>query len=195
MRVVQERRAFVPALSDAGAGRRRARRLLIPTVAVVVVVVDQLTKTWALHHARYGRHVVGPVWLALTFNSGAAFGLGRGITPLVEAVVVALVIWLLASSRRASQAASWPRLVGFGLLLGGAVGNLIDRVFRHHGGAVIDFVDAVRIGTRSWWPAFNVADSAIVVGVVVLVATYLGGSVRGGAAPEADTSPDAGAHE
>jgi signal peptidase II len=169
---VQERRAVLPALKDASSAWRR---LLLPAVAAVVVLLDQLTKTWALHHAQDGRHVVGPIWLVLTFNSGAAFSLGRGVTPVVEAVVIGLVVWLLAVSRRASRAATAPRLVGLGLLLGGAIGNLIDRVFRHHGGAVIDFVDALRIGTRSWWPVFNVADSAIVVGVVVLVVTYLGG--------------------
>ena len=177
---------------------RWPRRLLIPSVAAVVVVVDQVTKTWALDHAQYGRHVVGPIWLALTFNSGAAFSLGRGVTPVVEAVVVVLVVWLLASSRRASQAASVPRMIGFGLLLGGAIGNLIDRVFRHHGGAVIDFIDAVRIGTRSWWPVFNVADSAIVVGVVVLLATYLksarpGAGADGADHHDADAPPDAAA--
>jgi signal peptidase II len=193
---VQERRAFLPALNDANGSRRRwARRLLIPAVATAVVVVDQLTKAWALHHTEGGRHVVGPIWLALTFNSGAAFSLGRGVTPVVEAVVVVLVVWLLASSRRASRAASAPRLIGFGLLLGGAIGNLIDRVFRHHGGAVIDFIDALRIGSHSWWPVFNVADAAIVIGVVVLLITYLW-SARATAGPESadrrgtDAAPD-----
>jgi signal peptidase II len=179
---VQERRAVLPALK---AATRSRRRLLIPTIAAAVVVVDQATKTWALHHAVGGRHVVGPLWLALTYNSGAAFSLGRGVTPVVVAVVVVLVVWLLATSRQASRAATVPRLVGLGLLLGGAIGNLVDRVFRHHGGAVIDFIDAVRIGTRSWWPVFNVADSAIVVGVIVLLATYLFGSGRSAGRPDA----------
>ena len=62
--------------------------------------------------------------------------------------------------------------VGLGLLLGGAAGNLTDRVFRHNHGAVIDFIDAARIGSRDWWPVFNVADAAIVVGVVILVLSY-----------------------
>ena len=64
------------------------------------------------------------------------------MTPIVEAVVVVLVVWLLVFSRRASRAASAPVAVGFGLLLGGAAGNLADRVFRHNHGAVIDFIDA-----------------------------------------------------
>ena len=79
-----------------------------------------------------------------------------------------LVVWLLVFSRRASRAASLPLAVGLGLLLGGAAGNLTDRVFRHNHGAVIDFIDPARIGSRDWWPVFNVADAAIVVGVAVL---------------------------
>jgi signal peptidase II len=147
--------------------------MLIPAVAAVVVVADQATKTWALNHLRVSdRHLFGPVWLVLTFNSGAAFSLGRGVTPIVETVVVVLVVWLLVFSRRASRAASTPMAVGLGLLLGGAAGNLIDRVFRHHHGAVIDFIDAVRIGDHDWWPVFNVADAAIVVGVIVLLLSY-----------------------
>jgi signal peptidase II len=186
---MQERRAVVPTLTGRAGARRR---LLIPAIAAVVVVVDQVTKTWALHHTSGGRHVVGPLWLSLTFNSGAAFSLGRGVTPVVEAIVVVLVVWLLATSRRASRAATMPRLVGLGLLLGGAVGNLADRVFRHHSGAVIDFIDAVRIGTRSWWPVFNVADAAIVIGVVVLLATYVGGSGRARSQPDTDDREQAG---
>jgi signal peptidase II len=142
-------------------------------VAGLVVLVDQLTKTWALHHLQdANRHVVGPIWLVLTSNSGAAFGLGRGVTPIVEGIVVVLVGWLLIFSRRASRAASTPAAIGIGLLLGGAAGNLVDRIFRHHHGAVIDFIDALRIGSHDRWPVFNVADAAIVVGVVVVVLSY-----------------------
>jgi signal peptidase II len=154
--------------------RRNGRRLLIPVLAAVVIAADQATKTWALHHVppSPGRHVVGPVWLVLTFNRGTAFSLGRGVTPVVEVVVVLLVGWLLLFSRRASRAASAPMAMGLGLLVGGAVGNLIDRVFRHQHRAVIDFIDAVRIGNHERWPVFNLADAAIVVGVGVLVLSY-----------------------
>jgi signal peptidase II len=170
---VQERRVVVTPLSVTP--RLSARQLLIPAVAVAVLAADQATKTWALHHvpaAPGGRHVIGPLWLVLTFNSGAAFSLGRGVTPFIEAVVVVLVACLLVFSRRASRAASAPTAIGLGLLLGGAAGNLTDRVFRHNHGAVIDFVDAARIGSRDWWPVFNVADAAIVVGVIILVLSY-----------------------
>lgn len=164
MRDLQSRRAVVAAVA--------ARRLLIPAVAAVVIAADQYTKTWALQHLTLGvpRHVVGPVNLLLTYNTGAAFGLGTGVTPIVEAAAVALIVWLLAASRRASRAASWPMAVGLGLLLGGAFANLGDRLFRHprgFPGGVVDFIQAV-----SWWPIFNVADAAIVVGVIILVAAY-----------------------
>jgi signal peptidase II len=168
VRVVQKRRSVVTAV---GVARLDRQRLLIPVVAVAVIVLDQLTKTWALHHlAESSRHVIGPSYLVLTYNSGAAFSLGRGITPIVETVAVALVVWLLALSRNLSRSGSWPVAVGLGLLLGGALGNLTDRLFRHipgHPSSVIDFVQAV-----SWWPVFNVADASIVVGVIVLIVTY-----------------------
>jgi signal peptidase II len=150
-------------------------------VAIAVVVADQASKTWALHHVTHDRHVLGPIWLVLTFNSGAAFSLGRGVTPIVEAIVVVLVAWLVVFSRRAGRAASAPLAVGLGLLLGGAAGNLVDRVFRHHHGAVIDFIDALRIGSHDRWPVFNVADACIVVGVIILVFCYARrGATRGG---------------
>jgi signal peptidase II len=145
--------------------------LVILAVAAVVVLVDQVTKTWALHHTVGGRHVVGTLWLQLTFNSGAAFGIGRGVTPVVEVVVVVLVAVLLAAGRRASRRASVPEAVAIGLLVGGALGNLADRVFRHlpgHPGAVIDFINAVQVGNHEYWPVFNVADSCIVVGAALL---------------------------
>jgi signal peptidase II len=162
---VQERRSVVAAVTASRVWR--TRQLLIPAVAAAVVVVDQLSKTWAEDHVRSPRHVVGPLNLTYTLNSGAAFSLGTGVTPIVEIVVVGLVVWLLALSRRASRNASAVTVVGLGLLLGGALGNLGDRLFRHHGGAVVDFIQAV-----SWWPVFNVADASIVVGVIILVLTY-----------------------
>ncbi len=165
MRDLQERRTPVPAV-----GARR--RLLIPAVAAVVVAVDQLTKTWALEHLRLGvaRHVIGPTNFLLTYNTGAAFGLGHGVTPFVEAAVVLLVVWLVAASRRATLGGSRLMTLGLGLLLGGAIGNLADRVFRHpkgYPGGVVDFIQGV-----SWWPVFNVADASIVVGVAALIVAF-----------------------
>ena len=92
--------------------------------------------------------------------------MGRGITPIVETVVIVLVVWLVVASERLSRSAPTPAIVAMGLLLGGALGNLSDRLFRHiqgFPGAVVDFIQAV-----SWWPVFNVADASIVIGAVVL---------------------------
>lgn len=170
---MQERRALVATLS--GPVRRRAA---VGTVAAAVVALDQVTKTLAENGLRPGpttpayHHVFASLYLVLTYNSGAAFGIGRGVTPVVEVVVVVLVAGLLVFGRRAVDGASGPVAVGLGLLVGGALGNLVDRFVRHNGGRVIDFIDIARIGGRDWWPIFNVADSAIVVGAILLVFTY-----------------------
>jgi signal peptidase II len=152
------------------AGRRRRgalasgrRRRLVLASAATVVLVDQLTKTWALHRTREPVHVIGSLQLALTFNPGAAFGLGGGITPVLVLGAVVLVVVMLGLGRAASRTANLPAVIAMGLLLGGACGNLTDRLIRHHHGAVIDFIDL------QWWPVFNVADACIVVGALLLV--------------------------
>jgi signal peptidase II len=101
--------------------------------------------------------------LNLSFNSGAAFGLGAGLGPfiLVGAAMLVVVFFVIG---RHSLTRSLLLTVALGLVLGGAIGNLIDRVVRDNGGAVIDFIDL------RWWPIFNVADAAISVGAVLLVA-------------------------
>ena len=126
-------------------------------VAAVCIVVDQVTKSWALG-ALTGRepiHVIGTLQLALSFNSGVAFSLGRGsglsIVPL--ALVVVVVVVYVARHLPGRLAAT-----AVGLVVGGAVGNLADRLLRDHDGAVVDFIDL------QWWPVFNVADACIVVG-------------------------------
>lgn len=166
MRELQERRAVVPALTVSA-----ARRLLIPAVAAVVIAVDQVTKTLALDHLDPVRptHVVGPVYWELTYNSGAAFSMGAGVTPIVEAAVVVLIVGLLLYARRSSRSAPVPVSVALGMLLGGSLSNLGDRLFRDlpvHG-SVVDFIRAV-----GWWPVFNVADASIVVAVILLVFTW-----------------------
>lgn len=148
---------------------------MILALAAFVVAVDQLTKTWALHHAQGLHHVVGPLFFRLDFNVGAAFSLGTGITPVLEVVAAVLVAVLVVVSRRISRAAPVAMSIGIGLLLGGAVGNLSDRLFRHvpgAPGAVVDFIDIARIGHHDWWPIFNVADSAITVGAGFLVVAF-----------------------
>jgi len=137
-----------------------------------VIAVDQLAKWWAVNDLSDGPiHIVGSLRLALTRNSGGAFGLGRGFAPMIVLAAVALVVVLVALGRSIDRPAV---AVCLGLVLGGALGNLADRVFRAPGfgrGEVIDFVDL------RWWPVFNVADIAITVGCVLLVLLSLRGPV------------------
>jgi signal peptidase II len=193
---VQERRAVVAALTGrqrapagATAARKGRRPALAAVVAAAVLAADQVTKVWARDHLSIlgpGRHLVGPLWLRLTYNSGAAFGIGKGVTPVVEAVVAVLVIALLVLGRRASRRASRTEAVAIGLLAGGAVGNLADRFLLSvpgHPGSVVDFIDALQFGRHEYWPVFNLADAAIVVGAVLLAVRLSGAGGRGGAPP------------
>jgi len=138
-------------------------------VAAAVVVVDQLTKWWALDRLSRGPiSVVGSARFALTRNNGGAFGIGSGVVPVVVLAFVALVVVLFVVGRSVDRTAT---AVALGLVLGGAVGNLADRLFRSPAfgrGSVVDFVDL------RWWPVFNVADAAITCGCVLLVLLSLG---------------------
>ncbi len=157
---MQKRRA-APPLSDGERPRRDAlRRLLIAgAVAVVVVAVDQATKTWAVHRLSHGSiHVVWKLDLQLQYNSGAAFSFAQGWAPVLGGLAVVAVIVMLGAVRRVQSTAI---AVSLGLVVGGALGNLSDRVFRSNHGSVIDFV------ALHFWPTFNVADSCIVVGGIM----------------------------
>ncbi len=130
-------------------------------VATAVAVTDQATKTLAL--AGLGEEPVHLFWtlrLNLSFNRGIAFSQGQGLGPLITVAGLLLVVALVLMSRTASDS---PTAVALGLLIGGACGNLGDRLFRDHGGAVVDFIDL------QWWPIFNVADVAITTGAVLLL--------------------------
>jgi signal peptidase II len=144
-------------------------------LAGAIVVLDQVTKAVALAHLVPGwPHVVADGWLALTLvmNPGLAFGLLGTIPPAWRWVVAALsVVALLVLARvalRVLAAGGRTAETAVGLIFGGAVGNLIDR---GRFGAVVDFVD---VHWRAWhWPAFNVADSAISIGVALLALRLL----------------------
>ena len=185
-------------MSLAGEGqgsRRRQSRLrqsrlrwsVLISLAAVVIAADQWTKSWAQQELAGGpRHIVGPVNLVLTFNRGAAFSIGSGVAPLVEVAVillVALVLW--QSGRLVKGGAGWAYVVGFGLLSGGALSNLADRLFRHHHGAVVDFIQVV-----SWWPVFNVADAALTVGAVIVALSAIFSYRSGTAAPDQEPDQD-----
>jgi signal peptidase II len=152
--------------TDHGAATERSARWpLLLGVAAGVLAVDQLSKAWAVEALGDGRTIelVGSLRLQLTMNYGSAFSLADGRGPLISLLALVVVAVLLRSGRHATRPAT---AVALGLVLGGAIGNLIDRAFRAGdgflGGGVVDFIDL------QWWPVFNVADSAIVVGAILL---------------------------
>lgn len=147
-------------------------------VAIGAVALDQGSKTWALESLSDGEplHVVGSLQLALSFNSGVAFSLGRGSGLAIVPIAVAVVLVVVYAARNLGGRLA---ATSVGLVVGGAVGNLVDRLVRGHDGSVVDFIDL------QWWPVFNVADACIVVGGALLALT----SVR---RPDAETGADRG---
>lgn len=132
-------------------------------VALAVVALDQAVKAWVVaFFAARGTDLVTvlPVFnLVLTWNRGVSFGLFNGggetlLFAVVAAVIVAALVWWL------SRAGTRGLQLAIGLVIGGAVGNIVDRLAR---GAVVDFLD-FHVGTLHWF-AFNVADTAICLGV------------------------------
>jgi signal peptidase II len=144
-------------------------------LAGAIVVLDQVTKAVALKYLALGVpvHLIDDLLaLTLVLNPGLAFGLLGGVPASWRWVVAALSLVALAVLARVAlrvlPAGGWAGRLAIGLIFGGAVGNLIDRA---RFGAVVDFVD---VHWRDWhWPAFNVADSAISVGVIVLALRLL----------------------
>jgi signal peptidase II len=133
-------------------------------LALVVVVADRVTTSVVERDLHRVVHVWGPFGLALQFNSGLAFSLFTGrstlLTVLLGVGVVVLGV-LVARVRTRAQAVSG------GLILGGGLGNLSERVVSGHHGQVADFI------TLSHWPTFNVADACITVGVIVLAVSLI----------------------
>lgn len=179
--------AAAPAQPHDGTGgppRRRVR--LLVSVAAVILVLDVVTKVLAVRLLTPGQPVsiIGDtVTWTLVRNSGAAFSMATSYTwvlTLIATGVVAGIVWM---GRR--LVSPWWAL-GLGMILGGALGNLVDRFFRSPGplrGHVVDFLS---IG---WWPVFNVADPAVVGGAALLVALSLFGydfDSAGRRGPEAD---------
>ena len=134
-------------------------------IAGVVVVLDQWSKRWALNALADGRsrHVIWTLDWNLTFNSGMAFSRAQGIGPYIGAVAFIVVVVMLLSVRRTGGRSS---IIAVGLVVGGAVGNISDRLFRGEAwlrGSVIDFIDL------RWWPIFNIADMGVTIGGVLLL--------------------------
>jgi len=173
--------------------------LLLFGVAGAVLAFDQWTKRWATDTLAYREpvRVIGDlVRLTYTRNSGVAFGLGAGFPfpyYLFSIAAVLVIVWLFARQR---VHGGWRRLA-LALILGGAIGNLIDRIAS---GEVVDFI---LLSWRRWqFPVFNVADSAVTIGVVLFALSWRSNDAHeatpapleaGSAAPPAD--PHATDHE
>jgi signal peptidase II len=139
----------------------------LAAVVAAAVVGDQLTKHVVVSRLALDQssHVIGPLSIHRVENSGIAFGLFTSATAAVIVLTTIAVIWMLVYFARSG--ARHPALpAALGLLIGGSVSNLVDRVRLGH---VTDFIDF------GWWPAFNLADSFIVIGVCVLLFALLGG--------------------
>lgn len=148
---------------------RSDHRLAFAAAVAVVVGLDQLTKQWALSTLDDGPiDLVGSFRFALTFNDGAAFNLGSGRTGWIALIAIGVTGVLGYLGLRADRR---PVAVGYAVVLGGAAGNIVDRIFRDGdgflGGRVVDFVDP------GFWPVFNVADAALWVGIGILLLTSL----------------------
>lgn len=197
-----------PAVTDGSPRtRRRALPLVLALVALVVVVADQTAKYVAVRDLTPGVPVTvvdGILQLRLIRNSGAAFSMATGMTWIFTIIAIVVSVVIVRIARRLGSA-TWA--VALGLLLGGAVGNLLDRLFREPGfarGHVVDFIEYLKFPFMDF-PVFNVADSCIVVAaglIAVLGAVGLGvdgvrvddarGDGAPGGAPE-DGAPGEGA--
>jgi signal peptidase II len=147
--------------------RRRKQIVLSAAVFAVVLLLDQLTKHWAVN-ALDDRNI-DMFWTLrfnLVFNEGVAFSLGDGggYGPILAVAAVGVLGTVAYMGSRLDDTVA---AVSVGLVLGGAVGNLTDRLFRADdgilSGKVVDFVDV------QWWPVFNVADAAVIFGGIGLV--------------------------
>lgn len=146
------------------------RRLPLLIVAAVVLVIDQVTKALVRAKMELGESIPAEGKFRFTYstNEGSVFGLPLNSTFLLVMgiVVVIAVVWVYF---RYLSAARLTLRIGLGLLLGGAMGNLIDRI---RFGEVTDFID-VRLWGNYHWATFNVADAALSTGIVVLLYSFL----------------------
>ncbi len=187
-----------PAARTAVAAGAAAPRMILVLVSVALMVLglDIFSKVMVVSRLSGQlpvRLLGGFLTLALTRNSGAAFSIGTSQTAVFTAIAIGVIVFILRASRRIR---SRPWAIALGLLLGGATGNLTDRIFRSPGpgrGNVVDWIQLPH------WPVFNMADSAIVCGGVlaVLLATRGIGidGTRARAAGQDDQPPAAGGRQ
>jgi signal peptidase II len=163
---------------------------LVLAVALVALIADQVTKIAVVSNLEEDvphRILGGTVYLQLIRNGGAAFGIATGMTwilAVVAAAVVVAIVWLAARLRSVGWA------IGLGLVLAGALGNLSDRIFRAPGplqGHVVDFISLFAPNGQGW-AIFNVADSCICVGgVLIVLLSLLGKDYDGRSIPRGRT--------
>jgi signal peptidase II len=172
---VPEEPIATPAEVAAPADLMPRRVGLLASIAATVVVLDLISKIIVVATITPNESVRifgGLVYFSLIRNPGAAFSMATGMTWLLALVAIGVVIVII---RMAPRLRSTPWAVSLGLVLGGAIGNLIDRIFRAPGflqGHVVDFV-SVFGPNAEYFPVFNVADSAITIGGISLVITAL----------------------
>jgi lipoprotein signal peptidase len=143
--------------------RRVAVRLGCAVLVLALDIVTKVTVVATLSNRQPIRLLGGFLTLRVDRNPGAAFSFGPSLTILFSLIAITVIVVILRSSRRI-HSVGWA--IAFGLLLGGATGNLVDRFFRWPGpfrGWVVDWIQLPH------WPVFNIADSAIVCGGVLLV--------------------------
>lgn len=182
--------------SDSRTPVRPRRAGLLATIALVVLALDLTSKIWAvsaLSDREPLRLAGGALYLTLARNTGAAFSMGTNFTVVITCVMIAVIIGIVFVARKVlSSAWAW----ALGLVLGGAAGNLIDRLFREPGpfrGGVVDFF-SVFDPYGGFFPIFNVADICIVGGGIFAALLAITGrdldGTRIGAEQETPTEPN-----
>ena len=173
-----------------GARRRLSRSTvlgIIAAIAAVLAVIDQITKNWAEANLPLlePQPFLGEfLQLTLLYNTGAAWGMGSEITPVVTCLQIAIVIGVIIFALKAVRSPWYT--VALGLILGGALGNIHDRLLRDPSpfhGAVVDFLELPN------WPVFNIADMGVVGGAILIVVLGLFGVAADPAADAAEPDP------
>ena len=174
-----------------GARRRLSRRTVLWTIAAigaVIAVIDQITKNWAVDSLPLlePQPFIGEILqLTLLYNSGAAWGMGAEITPVVTCLQLVIVAGVIVFAVKAVRSPWYTAALG--LIMGGALGNIHDRLLREPGpfrGAVVDFLELPN------WPVFNIADMAVVGGAIMIVGLGLFGVASDPAHDEEDSSAE-----
>jgi len=160
--------------ANSSAPPRRRRVVVLACVAAFVLAADIVSKSIIVAHLRPDQpvHVLGDIFeLLLTRNPGAAFSVGTGETAVFTVIAFGVIVYIARTARKL-YSVGWA--IALGLLLGGAMGNLGDRIFRSPGlfrGYVVDWIGVV----PRYYPIFNLADSAIVCGGILTVILALRG--------------------